>query len=142
MAEKFDLLLTGGTVLNPATKLNQILDVGVTGNRVAAIGAGLPRAHAKKVLEVAGCYVTPGLIDFHVHSYWGVNPYGCELDDAVPGDRRDDDNGCRLRRSGQFAWLSQTCLREVQNAHDRFCRPGATWGVKRAGRVVEPRLCG
>jgi len=81
MAEKFDLLLTGGTVLDPATKLNQILDVGVAGNRVAAIGAGLPRADAKKVLDVAGCYVTPGLIDFHVHSYWGVNPYGCDLDD-------------------------------------------------------------
>jgi len=81
MAEKFDLLLTGGTVLNPATKLNQILDVGVAGNRVAAIGAALPRADAKKVLDVAGCYVTPGLIDFHVHSYWGVNPYGCDLDD-------------------------------------------------------------
>ena len=81
MADSFDLLLTGGTVLNPATKLNQILDVGVAGNRVAAISAGLPRADAKKVLDVAGCYVTPGLIDFHVHSYWGVNPYGCDLDD-------------------------------------------------------------
>ena len=81
MADPYDLLLTGGTVLNPATKLNQILDVGVAGNRVAAIGAALPRADAKKVLDVAGCYVTPGLIDFHVHSYWGVNPYGCDLDD-------------------------------------------------------------
>jgi dihydroorotase len=81
MADTYDLLLTGGTVLNPATKLNQILDVGVTGNRVAAIGARLPRADAKKVLDVTGCYVTPGLIDFHVHSYWGVNPYGCDLDD-------------------------------------------------------------
>ena len=81
MADPYDLLLTGGTVLNPGTKLNQILDVGVAGNRVVAIGAALPRADAKKVLDVAGCYVTPGLIDFHVHSYWGVNPYGCDLDD-------------------------------------------------------------
>ena len=32
------------------------------------------------MIDVAGCYVTPGLIDFHVHSYWGVNPYGCNLD--------------------------------------------------------------
>ena len=37
-------------------------------------------AGAKRVIDVAGCYVTPGLIDFHVHSYWGVNPYGCNLD--------------------------------------------------------------
>jgi dihydroorotase len=80
MSEVFDLLLAGGTVLNPATGINQKLDVGVTGDRVTAIQADLWRANAKKVLDVAGCYVTPGLIDFHVHSYWGVNPYGCNLD--------------------------------------------------------------
>ena len=80
MADIFDLLLTGGTVLNPATKLNEKLDVGVTGDRVTAIQANLPRSNAKKTLDVTGCYVTPGLIDFHVHSYWGVNPYGCDLD--------------------------------------------------------------
>ena len=80
MADIFDLLLTGGTVLNPATKLNEKLDVGVTGDRVTAIQANLPRSNAKNTLDVTGCYVTPGLIDFHVHSYWGVNPYGCDLD--------------------------------------------------------------
>ena len=80
MSETFDLLLAGGTVLNPATGINEKLDVGVTNGRVNAIQANLPRANVKKVLDVAGCYVTPGLIDFHVHSYWGVNPYGCNLD--------------------------------------------------------------
>lgn len=80
MADTFDLVLTGGTVLNPATNTHQRLDVGVTGDRVAAIQPNLPRAGAKRVMDVAGCYVTPGLIDFHVHSYWGVNPYGCNLD--------------------------------------------------------------
>ena len=80
MADTFDLLLIGGTVLNAATKTNQKLDVGITGDRVTAIEANLPRANAKKTLDVTGSYVTPGLIDFHVHSYWGVNPYGCKLD--------------------------------------------------------------
>ena len=80
MSQNFDLLLTGGTVLNPATSVNQKLDVGIVGNRVAAIQADLPRVNTKRVLDVSGCYVTPGLIDFHVHSYWGVNPYGCDLD--------------------------------------------------------------
>src|SRR6185369_17597789 len=49
-------------------------------NRIVAMEAGLSRANAARVLDVTGCYVTPGLIDFHVHSYWGVNPYGCNLD--------------------------------------------------------------
>jgi dihydroorotase len=80
MADAFDLLLSGGIVLNPATRLNEKLDVGVSGDRVTAIAANLPRAGAKRVIDVTGCYVTPGLIDFHVHSYWGVNPYGCNLD--------------------------------------------------------------
>jgi dihydroorotase len=80
MSEAFDLLLTGGTVLNSATNINEKLDVGITGDRVAAIQANLPHANTKKILDVTGCYVTPGLIDFHVHSYWGVNPYGCNLD--------------------------------------------------------------
>src|SRR3990170_3813091 len=80
MTDNFDLLLTDGTVLNPATGLNRKLDVGVAGGRVAAVESDLPVANAKKVLDASGCYVPPGLIDFHVHSYWGVNPYGCNLD--------------------------------------------------------------
>ena len=80
MSDIFDLLITGGTVLNPATGVNRKLDVGVAGGLVAAVQANLPSAKAKRVLDASGCYVTPGLIDFHVHSYWGVNPYGCNLD--------------------------------------------------------------
>jgi dihydroorotase len=80
MSDTFDLLLTGGTVLNPASALRQEFDVAVKDGRIAALEAKLPRAQAKRVIEVPGCYVTPGLIDFHVHSFWGVNPYGCELD--------------------------------------------------------------
>ncbi len=80
MNDNFDILLAGGTVINPATRTDQKLDLGVTGGRIAAIGANLPRRGAKRVIDATGCYVTPGLIDFHVHSYWGVNPYGCKLD--------------------------------------------------------------
>ncbi|HYY25760.1 MAG TPA: hypothetical protein VE689_09735, partial [Candidatus Udaeobacter sp.] len=80
MSDSFDLVLTGGTLLNPATGLHEELDVGVIGNRIAAIRSNLPRQYAKQVLDVEGCYVTPGLIDFHVHSYWGVNPYGFDAD--------------------------------------------------------------
>ena len=80
MADVYDLVIAGATVINPATHTNQKLDVGVKGDRVTAIQANIPRAGATRVLDATGCYVTPGLIDFHVHSYWGVNPYGCELD--------------------------------------------------------------
>jgi dihydroorotase len=80
MSDTYDLLLIGGTVLNPATGLNQQLDVGVARGRISALQAKLPRENAEQILDVRGCYVTPGLIDFHVHSYWGVNPYGFNAD--------------------------------------------------------------
>ncbi len=81
MSDRFDLLIAGGTVINPATGLNERLDVAVTGNRIAAVQKDLPPSKANTVLDVRDCCVSPGLIDFHVHSYWGVNPYGCRLDD-------------------------------------------------------------
>ena len=80
MAATFDLIVAGGTVLNPATGTNQKLDVGIAGNRITAIGPAIRATGAKQVLDAANCYVSTGLIDFHVHSYWGVNPYGCNLD--------------------------------------------------------------
>ena len=80
MADAYDLIVAGGTVLNPATGTNQKLDVGIAGKRITAIAPAIGATGAKHVIDVAGCYVTAGLIDFHVHSYWGVNPYGCNLD--------------------------------------------------------------
>lgn len=80
MSDTFDLLLTGGTVLNPASRLRQELDVGITDGRIAAMQPKLAQDNSKKILDVRGCYITPGLIDFHVHSYWGVNPYGFNAD--------------------------------------------------------------
>ena len=80
MADAYDLIIARGTVLNPATGANQKLDVGIAGKRITAIAPAIRATGAKHVIDVAGCYVTAGLIDFHVHSYWGVNPYGCNLD--------------------------------------------------------------
>jgi dihydroorotase len=80
MSGPYDLLLTGGTVMNPATGIHQPMDVGVVGDRITEIEPSLAQERAKKVLDVHSCYVTPGLIDFHVHSYWGVNPYGFNAD--------------------------------------------------------------
>src|SRR5688572_3249797 len=80
MSDIFDLLLTGGTVIDPSSGTNQKLDIGITADRIAAIRSSIPPVNARKALNVEGCIITPGLIDFHVHSYWGVNPYGFNAD--------------------------------------------------------------
>jgi len=60
-APRFDLLLKGGHVIDPANHLDGIMDVAVSGGKIAAIEKNIPASEAGKVVDVTGLYVTPGL---------------------------------------------------------------------------------
>src|SRR4051812_3234961 len=77
---KYDLLVAGGTVIDPATGTHAELDVAVKDGKVASVAAGIDRASAAKVIDASGQYVTPGLVDLHTHVYWGVTYWGIEPD--------------------------------------------------------------
>jgi len=77
---RYDLLLAGGTLVDPAQSYHDIADVAFAGGCVAAIGRGLPREAADAVVDCAGRIVAPGLIDLHVHVFWGVSYLGIAAD--------------------------------------------------------------
>ena len=64
MAETYDLILKGGTVVNQDGE--GLRDLGIRGGRFAAIG-DLPRAAAAEVIDCRGLHLLPGVIDSHVH---------------------------------------------------------------------------
>jgi dihydroorotase len=68
-ATGYDLLIAGGRVIDPAKRIDQTLDVAVANGKIAAVGANLSRAGAKRVLDATGKIVTPGLIDMHGHVF-------------------------------------------------------------------------
>jgi dihydroorotase len=68
-APGYDLLLAGGHVVDPANGLDAPADVAIAGGRIAAVGPDLPRANAASVLDLAGRYVVPGIIDMHAHVF-------------------------------------------------------------------------
>ncbi len=78
----FDLLITGGRVVDPAQGRDGPFDIGVSGGRIAEVGPGLPGDGAERVIDVSGRLVTPGLIDLHCHIYEAVTPYGVDPDRA------------------------------------------------------------
>jgi len=71
---KYDLLLKGGRVIDPANGLDAKMDVAVSLGRIAAVQKDIPASEAGKVVDVSGLYVTPGLIDIHYHIGHGGAP--------------------------------------------------------------------
>lgn len=65
----FDLLLKGGHLIDPANGIDGPSDLALKGGKVAAVQADLPADQARKVLDVSGLYVVPGLVDIHSHMY-------------------------------------------------------------------------
>ena len=65
--EPFDVLITGGEVLDGTGAPAVRADVGIRGDRVAAVGA-LAGQPAKRTIDATGRVVTPGFIDLHTHS--------------------------------------------------------------------------
>ncbi len=70
-APPYDLLLKGGHVVDPRNNVDGLRDVAIRGDRVAAVAANISPAEAKQTIDVSGLYVTPGLVDIHVHVFVG-----------------------------------------------------------------------
>lgn len=77
-----DLIIAGGHVIDPASMLSAVRDVAMAGGRITAVGAGLPRASARRVIDARGLLVVPGLVDLHVHVYDAVVPISVDADTA------------------------------------------------------------
>ena len=61
----FDVVLKGGRVIDPETKLDAIRNVGILNNRIAQISS--ETLQGKEIINASGLVVAPGFIDLHVH---------------------------------------------------------------------------
>ncbi len=69
---RYDVLLKGGHVIDPKNNLNERRDVAIAQGQIAAVEKTIDPATAKQIVNVNGLYVTPGLVDIHVHVYAGT----------------------------------------------------------------------
>jgi len=69
---KYDLLLKGGHVIDARNNLSAVRDVAIAGGKIAAVAPRIDPAEAFKTVDVSGLYVTPGLVDIHVHVFAGT----------------------------------------------------------------------
>ncbi len=76
---RFDLIVANGLVIDPASGLHDVRDVGISGATVAAIDRAIPPEAAARVIDARGLIVSPGFVDLHAHifrgvGYWSIDP--------------------------------------------------------------------
>jgi predicted amidohydrolase len=77
---KVDLLIQGGTVVDPGRGFTGVAPVTVLGGRIIEAGGDVTAA---RVIDASGCLVLPGLIDSHAHVYASGTEIGVQADSAM-----------------------------------------------------------
>jgi len=66
---QYDIVLKGGHVIDAKNKISKVMDVAVVDGKIARVDASIPASAARRIADVGGFYVVPGLIDIHSHLY-------------------------------------------------------------------------
>ncbi len=72
----YDLLLTGGEVIDPSAGLRGVMDLGISAGKIAAVGPNLDATQARKTISAKGRLVTAGLVDIHAHVFVNAHDMG------------------------------------------------------------------
>lgn len=78
-----DMLLKGGHLIDPKNEINGPMDIAIKDGKIAAVAENIHADQAVRVLDISGLYVTPGLIDMHVHVFMGNDPGSYIADGAT-----------------------------------------------------------
>jgi dihydroorotase len=106
--QQYDLVLKGGHLIDARNGISAVRDVAIADGKIAAVAANINPADAVKVVDSSGLYVTPGLVDIHVHVYAGTGERG-----SYAGDNSLHPDGFTLRSgvttvvdAGSSGWRS------------------------------------
>jgi dihydroorotase len=149
---RFDLVIKGGHVVDPAGGIDEPRDVAISRNRIAAVERSIAVEPGTRIIDATGRLVTPGLIDLHTHLFYGADYFGVDADslawqsgvttwlDAgsaggfrMPAFRRHvvEPATVRIRALINISYLGLSGLN-----YDEYCNPKAC-NVDVLARVVE-----
>ena len=89
---RYDLLIKSGHVIDPANRLNRVMDIAIAGGKIARVAPNIDAIEARRTVNADGLYVTPGLVDIHVHVYAGTG-----MRNAYSGDNSVYPDGFTFR---------------------------------------------
>src|SRR5437899_12283178 len=156
-APRYDLLLKGGHVVDPANHLDAVMDVAVSKDKIAAVEKDIPASQAGKVVNASGLDVTPGLVDIHFHIGHGGSPLNWFTPEArahigplgVPADLALQSGVTTIVDAGTSG--AETFLQEKEEVIDRakvrvlaflnIVANGMNGGLEQSVDQMDPKLC-
>jgi dihydroorotase len=87
--QEIDILLKGGHVIDPKNKIDSKMDVAILNGKIFRVAANIPESSAKKTVDVSGLYVSPGIIDMHVHVFLGTDKYSTSVANSSRSQQAD-----------------------------------------------------
>lgn len=154
---RYDLLLKGGHVIDPANQIDDVRDVAVFQGKIAAVEKNIPEDQAGKVVDVSSFYVTPGLIDIHYHIGHGGAPLNWFTPEArahamplgIPADIALQSGVTTIVDAGTAG--AETFLQEKEESIDRarvrvlaflnIVSNGMGGGLEQSLDQMDPKLC-
>jgi dihydroorotase len=156
-APRYDLLLKGGHVIDPANHIDEVRDVAVFQGKIAAVEKNISPDQAGKVVDVSKLYVTPGLIDIHFHVGHGGAPLNWFAPDArahalplgIPADLALQSGVTTIVDAGTSG--AETFLQEKEEVIDRakvrvlaflnIVANGMNGGLEQTTDQMDAKLC-
>jgi dihydroorotase len=122
-AQQYDLVLRNGHVLDPKNNVDAKRDVAIRDGKIAAIEPSISASAAKKSVDISGLYLTPGLVDIHVHVFTGTHHDAWGNGDlSVPADVMAVPNGVTtMADAGSSGWrdFAEFRRRVIDNSKTR-----------------------
>lgn len=75
-AQNYAIVIKGGHVIDPKNNVDEIMDIAIADGKIAKVAKNIDAAEGVQVVDAKGLIVTPGLVDIHVHFFWGTDMKG------------------------------------------------------------------
>lgn len=71
-AQSYSTVIKGGHVIDPKNKIDGLMDVAINEGKIVLVASNIDAKEGKQVIDAKDLYVTPGIIDMHVHVFYGT----------------------------------------------------------------------
>jgi dihydroorotase len=71
-SQQYDIVIKGGHVIDPKNNIDRIMDVAIANGKISQVAENINVNEGKKIIDAKNMYVTPGIIDMHVHVFYGT----------------------------------------------------------------------